>query len=1364
MIDLRARLDEALHSLTLCEIREQLGIAIGMLGFPEDEPIPGQTKANLHILFRSEAFLRYVNAYHFFAIRFWAHRELSASARQPVTYADSNARPFALMPPPDLTDIRDAMQRFAEFAIISARQPNTAIDTALSFLDDFHPRQNGPVQYEMQEPSHFELWLRGLDPDSGAGRHPRFEEISKGLVEWANARSNFYLSLKPEKPALVERSDGQDQFERPPEGWLVKHPMAARFALADVYWIARLLRADVSENATVTYQKYNWLHLLRFKLLLDDPDDKQKGAKRLNKAEEALRSVFDFVCDLIQNSVEIRREKDRIEADDGNAVKLPDATARWRAAFNEELEEITEQRKVRRFQDPSLPKADGAGPVVPPPPGKQDENWSTRVRTGECPANLIGVAFSGGGIRSATFNLGVLQGLQELDLLRHIDYLSTVSGGGFIGSWLVANVRRSAHWLGRLTDWSDSIAHLRSHSNYLAPRTGVLSVDTWNIGNSWFRNAFLIQLTGLAWLFALLLATVLGLRLFLEGGQAQLHSFPVAGYVAALAAVMLVFTIPYYVKGASSGRGAKKSGRTPLVVWLVVVPAWIGAWSFASQFWAAAPMDSGVWLCLRGMDQYSALFKDAWSPWMGILIAALAGFSIIAFFTLRDHWGHALWIGPICTFVLYLELVGIFLLFRMWSGLEDTGHGLGFVFGPALVLVGFTVCVLLLIGFTGRNTGEARREWWTRFGTWLGIFAGLGVFLCGIAVFGPWLVLQFLSWTNDNHQTLVSGIKWTSVLSWLGTVVGGLFAGKSSKTAGEGESSPSLETLAKVGGFLFIIGSFVAGSTLLYLLMFEIFAPDNSVLTSSVQVMCELCLWQVIVAFVAALVIGLLFSWWFEINIFGLNQFYRNRLVLCYLGATRWTPGARKPNAFTKFDFKDDLALSRFRTKSSGAKAPDSENVLPERSPYRGPLPLINCALNLGGSPDLALNTRHSDSFTLTPLRCGSDRPKVGYAPTDSADGKFADGVPLGQAVSISGAAVSSNMGYNTSPLVAFLLTMFNVRLGWWFPNPGQNRWKSRGLNFSLYYLLRELLGIADENRNFLNVSDGGHFENLAVYELIRRRCKLIIACDAECDEQMQFGGLGNLVRICGTDFGAEIDIDVKSIRPTKEGHSLAHCSVGIIKYSSGEIGRLIYLKASITGDEDVSIAQYRSSHPSFPHESTADQFYTEDQFESYRKLGLHVVRASFKGNLPGDDPLMIAERMVDVLTPAGCPSDAFIKHSDALKEIWEKFRASTALLSFMNELMTLTNKTAAADVTDDELCIGLEMIQLMEDVFLDLRLDDFWEHPDNRGWAILFMRWARSPRFRIIWGRTRRTFGIRFEYFCNARLGLKRDRPIVRV
>ena len=400
----------------------------------------------------------------------------------------------------------------------------------------------------------------------------------------------------------------------------------------------------------------------------------------------------------------------------------------------------------------------------------------------------------------------------------------------------------------------------------------------------------------------------------------------------------------------------------------------------------------------------------------------------------------------------------------------------------------------------------------------------------------------------------------------------------------------------------------------------------------------------------------------------------------------------------------------------------------------------------------------------------------MGYAPTgdSSAEGvklSFAGGVKLGQAVAISGAAASPNMGYNTSPLVALLLTMFNVRLGWWFPNPGQKMWMARGLRFSLYYLTRELLGSADETRDFLNVSDGGHFENLGVYELIRRRCKVIIACDAECDEALQFGALGNLVRISATDFGAVIDLDVRSIHEQKEGHSLTHCAVGKIKYSNGSIGYLIYLKASITGDEDIGITQYRSTHPSFPHETTANQFFSEDQFESYRRLGQHVVRHCFRGIQPGERPLAVAVKLADVMAPARSSGEAFLKHTNNLNRLWEQFRQSPALHSFIDELLRITPPIAVvppapsnAHQASEELCMALQLIQLMEDVYMDLQLDDFWEHPDNRGWAILFMRWARSPRFRNYWNQTRRTFGIRFEYFCEARLGLVRDIPIVRV
>jgi hypothetical protein len=261
-----------------------------------------------------------------------------------------------------------------------------------------------------------------------------------------------------------------------------------------------------------------------------------------------------------------------------------------------------------------------------------------------------------------------------------------------------------------------------------------------------------------------------------------------------------------------------------------------------------------------------------------------------------------------------------------------------------------------------------------------------------------------------------------------------------------------------------------------------------------------------------------------DINQFSLNAFYRNRLVRCYLGATRFTCGERQPQNFTGFDGDDDMALA-----NSGA----DERRLP------GPLHIVNCALNLGGSSDLALHTRHSAAFTLSPLHCGSAYKSVdttgranelGYIPTSAYGGAL--GAPtLGQAIAVSGAAASPNMGYHTAPLTAFLLTLFNLRLGWWFPNPGQSWTSSASPPFNGSCLFAELFGGADDKSRFLMISDGGHFENLAAYELIRRRCRVVIISDAECDPQLSFQGLGTLTRMCEVDFGTRIKLDLEALR-----------------------------------------------------------------------------------------------------------------------------------------------------------------------------------------------------------------------------------------
>jgi hypothetical protein len=1400
IMDQRQHLDEVLEALTLLEIAREFDLVKDVR---DHIKYPDQLEM---LLRKSPAMLCYADAYLYFGIRFLGGRiarptwmNYDPLLQDPlVREQDSqNHRDFALRYPPPLGSTENIQANFARFlSVTSGDQYNVG----LKFLDDFVD--------DLKEPEWFDLWLRGLQPDIPGGMEGRFKAISNSLAEWAIARSRFYMGLEPdadkgpslvrsevnpEQPAEARRQgegeplrevqpsiEGRQEVEvgpgqrgpikrsgRPAGGWMVTAAESARFGLRDMYWIARLLRADVSEDARVSYRRTSWLHLLRFQAELQG---NRKLENDLWDAEEILRSVFDFVCDLVQNSVALSDELERLAYQTDILKRPPWRTVKWREVFDEEMTEIERERARRLHTDSDVP--DGYPPLTPPrevhSAGSSDpgDGWANRIKTGKQPQHLIGLAVSGGGIRSATFALGVLQGLQELDLLRSIDYLSTVSGGGFIGSWLIGNVVRTKHWLGRLTSWEDSIAHLRRYSNYLAPRTGVLSTDTWTMWATWARNALLIQITAMAWLFALFSGTFLVHGGFNRAGEwplALCSSIPVSGAIAGVLMAVLLGILLYSMTGlrpvprkrgrtedqqeaAERDRRNRYSGLSAKAIRrFAVVPAWLTAFLVASLLWADATGRSALSGYFAGMNSYSAILLNAWRPWLPLLIIVAIALFAIAWSTLSRHDLNALWISPVTTFALYLQLCGIMRIFLAWASDAQHFSWYAYVFGPPMVLFVNTVSVVLFIGFCGRNSNEPMREWWTKFGTWLGIYGFGYLALTAAAVFGPlWMILL---------GGAIPRLKWAALAGWVGSVASGLMAGNSSKTSGNGtkSKSPLLEVVAKLGGLLFIIGAMLGAATLLYVLLVNI-GTDYDLLPywMALEAIPRAVLWSAVLVAGAC---GVLFSWFFEINIFGLNQFYRNRLVRCYLGATRWTPGMRKPQPFTNFDGQDDMRMG---------------SIL--KMGHRGPFPILNCSLNLGGSSDLALHTRHSASFSLTPLRCGADRPRVGYAPTRAPGqngghpDEFAGGVMLGQAVAISGAAASPNMGYNTSPLVAFLLTMFNVRLGWWYPNPGGKYWTSPGLRFSLYYLLQELVGIADERKLFVNVSDGGHFENLGIYELVRRRCKVIIASDAECDESLTFGSLGNVVRLCETDFGAKIDIDVSSIRQQKDGFSLAHCAIGRITYCNGSIGHLIYLKASISGDEDVSVTQYRSVHPSFPHETTADQFFSEDQFESYRTLGLHVIRHSLRGNEPGDDPVAIAEKLADVLAPARSTSKVFVAHTKVLTTIWERFRHSRRLTSFMNELNGTDIPVPTPPLQHEELCLGLELIQLMEDVFLDLRLDDFWEHPDNRGWAILFMRWARSPRFRQVWNQTHRTFGIRFEYFCAARLGLSRDNPIVRV
>lgn len=243
----------------------------------------------------------------------------------------------------------------------------------------------------------------------------------------------------------------------------------------------------------------------------------------------------------------------------------------------------------------------------------------------------------------------------------------------------------------------------------------------------------------------------------------------------------------------------------------------------------------------------------------------------------------------------------------------------------------------------------------------------------------------------------------------------------------------------------------------------------------------------------------------------------------------------------------------------------------------------------------------------MTPIACGNSQ--VGYRPTADYGGRHG-GITLGTAMAISGAAVSPNQGYNSSPLIGLLLMLFNIRLGWWLGNPKREGYRREGPLFSLTPALKELAGATTDSGQWIYLSDGGHFENLAIYEMVRRRCRFIVVSDAGCDPKCSFEDLGNAVRKCFIDFGVSINFKELGIAARQSPpRASARLAIGSIHYpGSDRPGVLLYVKPTYCATtEPPHVRSYAAVHDLFPHEPTADQWFGESQLEAYRALGAHV-------------------------------------------------------------------------------------------------------------------------------------------------------------
>jgi hypothetical protein len=341
-------------------------------------------------------------------------------------------------------------------------------------------------------------------------------------------------------------------------------------------------------------------------------------------------------------------------------------------------------------------------------------------------------------------------------------------------------------------------------------------------------------------------------------------------------------------------------------------------------------------------------------------------------------------------------------------------------------------------------------------------------------------------------------------------------------------------------------------------------------------------------------------GWMSDPNWLSMHLFYKARLVRAYLGASN--PN-RKIQEITESAIGDDILMYDLTNCRKGA-------------PYH----LVNTTLNLIGAKDLATAQRSSSYFVLSKLYSGSLR--TGYRRTrEYMDGRFT----LGTAVSVSGAAISPNMGAKTqTAALSMLMTLLNVRLGFWAPTPNNGSWRSPNPRLWPFYTLREFLSQTNDLGSYCYLTDGGHFDNTGLYSLVERGCRFIIISDNGADPLPCFEDLGDAIRRCRIDFDAEIDLDISPFFKKKDeasGDELAktHYVVGTVNYSDAHLkklkwseedrrdcnaGIIILIKPSLMLDEKADLRQFARQNRDFPQQTTGDQWFDEAQFESYRRLG----------------------------------------------------------------------------------------------------------------------------------------------------------------
>ncbi len=943
------------------------------------------------------------------------------------------------------------------------------------------------------------------------------------------------------------------------------------------------------------------------------------------------------------------------------------------------------------------PAAAGADAAYPPEL-ERFEAELVRQRRVACGVDTqgprIGFGLSGGGIRSATFCLGIFQALAKANtgkpggLLGRVDFLSTVSGGGYFGSFLgrlfsrahikgVADVATVITGAERPLKGQSTFRFLRDNGRYLAPRGSgdLLALITVTMRN-WLAVQTVLSLFVLTVFVALQYADMrltpvyATLCKFMPFCGTASDAYIPTGVVASpwflwLTPVFALWVLPsawaYWVIAMPLSK-RQVFRRTDLVVFVLVGAAFARGWippPPAAGQWPA-PTVTGAVILLVAVA--AALWAFATNPKASLnwLLALLHIGSIEKQVADASRSRNRLtrWLKRALVVVAVVAVVGAvdslgataYALFRAEGGFTRLTAALAAVLGTFGGVAAFGRQLLVFLGGgKGRGAGA-------------GVPMSVVSWAVAALVLGAWLV----TWNAVSHA-----------IAWEGTkpdYAEALFAPAPTKLA----NANAIVLTAEGGGRQIV-------RPLSEQQQQPVATPTTAAErgpTFAGRVLLLLLLVVLAVGSVRTL-----------LNASSLHTFYSSRLTRAYLGASNrrrldddkahvteviegddvpadryWNwprlphePGAaERVRAFFARSLHGLLAM--FTSQSLAAHTPPASPARTQAA-KGAPLHLVNVTINetVDGRTGVQIQDRKGVPLAVGPggLSVGVRHhlladERAGFVALPAGDGhavfdlkrlrEAPEVMTLGRWVSLSGAAFSSALGARTSVPLALLATFANVRLGYWWDSGLGSGWTGPLLPVYRGLLSECLARLRGTGIRLWNLTDGGHFENLGGYELIRRKLPLIVLIDAEADPDFEFPGLSELIRKARLDFGAEITFldeetlakegfakesppvfttlerlrrgkwnsDAKaraalSAESDRREYSHAHAALASVKYRDGSLGRIVYVKASLTGREPADVLQYHAEHPDFPHETTADQFFDEAQWESYRRLGEYV-------------------------------------------------------------------------------------------------------------------------------------------------------------